>query len=125
MPTTKNFYDFVSSGFVSVWIGDFRSEDDLDDYIDDIFPKEFGFQVPPQVVCEIGVRPQPMEIASIVQGFSRWKTFESAVIEAAQSRGIKEAACMFVIYNFKYDGSSETADPLLKFIGSVPFPGFG
>jgi len=35
------------------------------------------------------------------------------------------AACMFIIYNFKYDSGCQAAtNPSVKFIGAVPFPGF-
>jgi hypothetical protein len=32
MPTSNNFYDFVEPGWVSVWIGEFCSEDAFDSY---------------------------------------------------------------------------------------------
>jgi hypothetical protein len=125
MTAKRAFADYVSTGSISVWVGDFRSEDDLDDYIDHEFPAHFGFKVPPQVVCEIGVKPAPQAIGQLVEGFSRSKTFDSKVVEAADAEGIMEASCMFIIYNFKYDRRQQTGNPRLTFIGSVPFPGFG
>jgi hypothetical protein len=126
MPTKRRFEDFIKPGFVSVWIGDFRSEDDFDDYLLDHFATEFGFEVRPQAVREMGVEPEPVEIGMLVRDFSRASTFDSKVIDAARTHGIATASCMFIIYNFKYDSTSQAVStPRVKFIGAVPFPGFG
>lgn len=121
----RNFDGFIKPGFVSVWVGDFRSEDELDDYLNDTFPEEFGFEILPQAPCEIGVRPMPVDLGMLVQGFSRSKTFDSKVVEAARTNGIAVASCMFIIYNFKYHSGCQAAPhPGVKFIGAVPFSGF-
>jgi hypothetical protein len=126
MDTSRTFDEFIKPGFVSVWVGDFRSEDDLDDYLLDHFAAEFGFEVQPQAVQEIGVEPEPVEIGKLVRGFSRSTTFDSRVVDAARTHGVTTASCMFIIYNFKFDSSCQAVpSPRLKFIGAVPFPGFG
>lgn len=125
MPANRTFDDFIKPGFVSVWIGDFRSEDDFDDYLLDHFTTEFGFEVRPQAVREMGVEAEPVEIGKLVQGFSRSKTFDSKVVDAARTNGITTASCMFIIYNFKYDAACQAVpNARVKFIGAVPFPGF-
>jgi hypothetical protein len=125
MPVNRNFDEFIKEGFVSVWVGDFRSEDDFDDYLLDHFATEFSFELRPQAVREMGVESEPVEIGKLVQGFSRSKTFDLKVVEAARTHGITTASCMFIIYNFKYDsGCQAMPNPGVKFIGAVPFPGF-
>jgi hypothetical protein len=64
MPTNRTFDDFIKPGFVSVWVGDFRSEDDFDDYLLDHFATEFGFEVRPQSVREMGVEPCLLRLQS-------------------------------------------------------------
>ena len=126
MPANRDFYDFIKPGFASVWIGDFRSEDDFDDYLLDHFSTEFGFEVCPQAVREMGVETVPIEIGKLVQGFSRSKTFDSKVVDVARMCGITTASSMFIIYNFKYEDACQAVpNPRVKFIGAVPFPGFG
>ncbi len=44
---------------VSVWVGDFRTEDELDDYLHSQFAADFGFEIYERAVREIGVEPQP------------------------------------------------------------------
>jgi hypothetical protein len=120
-----NFEDFIAPGFVSVWVGDFRSEDNFDDYLIDQFAAEFGFEVPAQAIREMGTEPQPVDLGHLVQGFSRSETFDLKVVAAARTRGVTMASSMFIIYNFKYDSSHQRVSiPCLKFIGAVPFPGF-
>jgi hypothetical protein len=121
----NDFYDYVKPGFVSVWIGDFRSEDGFDDYLRETFLLEFGVEIPTRAVQEMGVEAEPKNIADLVKGFSRAKTFSSRLIEVAEEKGITNASCMFAVYNFRYDGSQEVPDPKVKFLGAVPFPGFG
>src|SRR5438128_5281637 len=117
MPANRNFDDFIKPGFVSVWIGDFHFEDDFDDYLLNHFATEFGFEVRPQAVREMGVEAEPVEIGKLVQGFSRSKTFDSKVVDAARTNGITTASCMFIIYNFKYDSGCQAAtNPSVKFI---------
>ena len=67
------FDDFIEPGFVSVWVCDFRSEDDFDDWLLNHFATEFGFEVRPQAVREMGVEPEPVEIGKLVRDFSRKK----------------------------------------------------
>jgi hypothetical protein len=125
MPTPKNFCDFVNPRCVSVWIGEFRSEDEFDSYLVDSFSSDFGFEIPQQAVHEIGVEPKNVDIATLVDGFSRSKTFESQVVNAAESCGISRASCMLLIYNFAYTPAVElSANPPIKFVGCVSFPGF-
>jgi len=121
----RDFDDFIEPGFVSVWVGDFRSEDDFDDYLLDHFATEFGFEVRPQAVREMGVEPAPVEIGKLVRDFSRAKTFDSKVVNAARAHGITAASSMFIIYNFKYDAACQPVpNARVKFVGAVPFPGF-
>ena len=121
----KDFYTFVKPGWISVWVGDFRSEDDFDDYLLDEFSRDFGFEIPQRAVREIGAEPELVEIARLVDGFSRSKTFDSEVVNAAKAHGISRASCMLIIYNFAYVPNSQlSAEPAIKFIGTLPFPGF-
>lgn len=125
MSKNRNFDDFIRPGFVSVWVGDFRTENDLEDYLLDHFATDFGFEVRLEAVQEMGVENEPTEIGRLVQGFSRSKTFDSKVVDAARKNGIVKASSMFIIYDFNYDSTSQkVSTPRLQFVGAVSFPGF-
>lgn len=126
MHNKRDFDDFIKTGFVSVWVGDFRSEDDFDDYLNDHFAVEFGFEVRPQAVREMGVELEPVDIDKLVRDFSCANTFAAKVVDAARNHGITSASCMFIIYNFKYDSIFQViSNSQVTFIGAVCFPGFG
>jgi hypothetical protein len=122
----KEFSDFRDPKSISVWVGDFRTEGDLDDYLNSQFESDFGFSINPRAVCEAGVRSQPMNIDQLVQGFSRAQTFSGLVVEAANKIGCTTASAMFIIYFFAYDSSQIAPDASapLKFLGVIPFTGF-
>ena len=126
MPTSHNFYEFVKPQWISVWIGKFRSEEEFDNYLFDKFTSDFGFAIPHQALHETGVEPQDVDIATLVDGFSLSKTFDSQVVKAAERCGISRASCMLLIYNIAYTPSVVAGkNTPIKFVGSVSFPGFG
>ena len=120
------FSDFQKPGTVSVWVGDFRTEDDLDDYLSGEFESDFGFAIYDRAVREIGVEPEPVSIEQLVAPFSRADTFASGVVDAARKVGRTSASAMFIIYFFAFDPALAHVHPQaqLTFIGAVPFPGF-
>ncbi len=122
----KQFSDFQTTGMVSIWVGDFRTEDELDDYLKSQFESDFGFEIYDRAVQEIGVEPQPVSIERLVAPFSRSQTFASAVVVAAQKIGRTSATAMFIIYFFAFDPSqvAVTSQAPLTFVGAVPFSGF-
>ena len=111
---------------VSVWAGDFRTEDDFDDYLNGEFELDFGFAIPDRAVQEIGVEPEPVSIEQLVAPFSRSSTFAPGVVEAAHRIGCASASAMLIIYFFAFDPSRVHVRPQaqLRFLGAVPFPGF-
>ncbi|GDY23007.1 hypothetical protein LBMAG56_43540 [Verrucomicrobiota bacterium] len=120
------FSDFQKPGMVSVWVGDFRTEGDLDDYLNGKFESDFGFALYERAVEEIGVEPEPVSVEQLVAPFSRSQTFASGVVQAAHSVGRTSASAMFIIYFFAFDPSRVHVHPQaqLSFVGAVPFSGF-
>jgi len=125
MAIFKDYYDFVKPGFVSVWVGDFRSGYEFDRYLWDYFPSDFGFEIIERAVHEAGVEPEPVKISKLVEGFSQWKTFAADLVKVAEARRISQASSMFILYNIKYDPSCQLVpNPTIQFLGAVHFPGF-
>lgn len=122
----KRFSDFQTTGMVSVWVGDFRTADELDDYLNSQFESDFGFPLYDRALQEIDVKSQPVAIERLVEGFSRSQTFATAVVEAAHRIGRTSATAMFIIYFFSFDPSqvAVSSQASLTFVGAVPFPGF-
>jgi hypothetical protein len=117
--------DFRRGGVISVWVGNFRSDVELDDYLNSNsgFSRDFGFEVLPEDAPETVVEDQRMSIPALVTGFSWSDAYKDAVSELADKEGIKSATTMIVFFNFEYDPSFaalKAASPL-RFLGSVPF----
>jgi hypothetical protein len=123
---SAKFSDFQKQGMVSVWVGDFRTEDELDDYLNGQFESDFGFSIYDRAVREIGVESEPVSVEHLVAPFSLSQTFASGVVDAARRAGSTSASAMFIIYFFAFDPALVHVHPQaqLTFIGTVPFPGF-
>jgi hypothetical protein len=96
----KNEQEFLAGGVVSVWIGNFQTEAQLDDYMNlsRDFEVDFGFRI-----NDRGIR--------------------EAVVQAAKRAGIKQATAMIVFYTVRFDPTKVTTNPNapLKFLGVFPF----
>lgn len=106
---------------VSIWIGDFSDEMDLDDYLSEGFAEDFGFEIYPPDAPEAGAESET-DIRSLLRGFSSWERFVDAAEELAHRRNIETASCAVVFYNFAYDPELiRTSDGPLRFLGTVPW----
>lgn len=117
--------DFRRGGMVSVWIGNFPSDIELDDYINlsRTFEKDFQFELNERDMPETSVESEPVPVSQLVNGFSWSDSYAQAVSELAKQQGIKSATTMVVFLNFEYQ--PERAKPNqaapLKFLGAVRF----
>lgn len=117
--------DFLKGGKVSVWIGNFGSDIELDDYMNlsRTFEQDFGFEFNERNAPEAVVNDTPISIAELVNGFSRSNSYATVVANLAEKQGIGKATTMVVFLNFEYQPEraklNESAP--LKFLGAVPF----
>jgi hypothetical protein len=117
--------EFSAPGTISVWIGDFQTDDQFDDYMNlsRQFESDFGFRINDRGIREGVVEASPKPIAELVRGFSNWESFCSAVVEAAKKFGVERATTMIVFYTVRFDPSKVSTKPNapLRFIGAFPF----
>lgn len=117
--------DFCKGGMVSVWVGDFGSDVELDDYMNlsRTFEQDFGFEYNERNAPEAVVNDAPIPIVELVNGFSRSDSYSAFVVELAEQQGIAKATTMVVFLNFVYE--PERAKPKegapLRFLGAVRF----
>ncbi len=117
--------EFSIGGMVSVWIGNFRTEAQFDEYMNltEDFENDFGFRINDHDVREAVVKSVPEPIERLVEGFSNWESFAPAVVEAAREAGVDRATTMIVFYCLWFAPSKVKINPnaRLKFIGAFPF----
>lgn len=110
---------------VSIWVGNFSSEVEFDRYMNltKDFEKDFGFKIDDRGIREGVVENSPKGVERLVEGFSSWESFGSAVAGACKELGINQATTMIVLYTVKYDPLKAAANPNapLQFIGHFPF----
>ena len=121
----KKYEHFEDGGFVSVWIGQFRSADALDDYLNlsKEFENHFGFMLSDSNTPETVAEDKASPISDLIQGFS-WSTrYKDSVVESAHRQGIFETSAMVVFFNFRYIQSEQQdcRTTPLQFLCAVPF----
>jgi hypothetical protein len=120
--------DITVKGWVAVWIGNMTDELQADDYLNlgREFERDFGFRIADRRGPEMTVTPQPVPIRELVEGFSCWRDYADAVVEAATSAGITSASTMLVFHWVQFDPKRVTVNPNapLRFLGNFAFQGF-
>ena len=110
---------------VSVWIGNFQTDAQFDDYMNlsRDFEADFGFKINNRGIREAVVESVPKLIAELVNGFSNWESFGPAVVEATKKFGVERATTMIVFYTVRFDSEKVKTNPNapLRFIGAFPF----
>jgi len=116
---------FQRSHRVSIWIGDFTTAAELDEYLclSHHFEQDFGFTLSDRNMPETTVESHPRSIAELVAGFSWSESFRDAAVAAAHRAGVTSATTMVLFHHFDFDPSQVAVAPSapLRFIGSVPF----
>lgn len=124
-------------GFVSLWIGKFRSLESVEEYFG--IPDEIGVCLPPVgLINDLGVDELPGELLEVnfeqmsprpLGDLLRDATFSAGFIDqavkTARQQGIESAQGVALLYDFDYQahpGWQNTVGPL-QFIGSFPFVG--
>lgn len=119
------YNEFSKGGVVSVWIGDFGSDVESDDYInlERRFEEDFGFELNERAMPETAVEAKATPIRTLVDGFSWSNSYAESLVSLAAKNGIDTATSMVILLNFAYDPVRAIAkkDAQLKFIGVIPF----
>ncbi len=119
--------EFRKGGRVSVWVGNFASETELDDYmnVQRAFETDFGFEIDERDVPETAVAEKTIPVLELINGFSWSESYAESVNQLAKEKGLEQASTMIVFINFAYLPERAKPDPnaLLQFLGVVDFGG--
>lgn len=120
-----NYDQFRTGGKISIWIGNFPSDTELDDYLNLSrgFEKDFNFELNERDMPESSVEFEAVPIGQLVDGFSWSESYAHNVMRVAEENGIKTATTMLVFLNFEYDPNIANPNPSapLRFLAAVPF----
>lgn len=105
------------TGWVSVWIADFRDELDLDGYLGPDF--DLDHKAKPHQGGEYTVRPAPEPIDALLAKFYRSAFWRDAVLDVARAQGITQASCVYAREHYHHAPAAPAPGPM-RFLASVP-----
>jgi hypothetical protein len=117
----KTHQDMRISGRISLWLGDFTDELEFDEYFENCFASDFGFEIYAPAGPECSAQEET-DVRSLLEGFSQWQQFIDEAVKKARAAGIESASTAIVFYDFEYDTSlikNEIAP--VHFIGTIPY----
>jgi hypothetical protein len=117
-------------GMVSVWLGDFPSEEEVHAYALEIvevdgcfttqFSKDAGIQVHPHF-CEYTFSQQATGVSDHVEDVSFGDTFRDELLQRCEELGIESVKSGVFAFELDYPADREFPNSSLKFVGSFPF----
>lgn len=111
----KVFYPTDKS--VSIWVGNFLTEDDFDKSVNTEVVKRLGLSTEIESICEVAFEQKPVPLRQLIEGFSGWETFIEPVQAAAASQGLSSANAALVCYYVRCEDASSDWGPL-RFLGT-------
>jgi len=90
---------YPASGAVSIWIGTFSDENEMDRCTDESIEPSLGLSAPLSSICEVAFETNPVSVRALLEGFSGWETFVDEACKAAALNGVTEANGALVCYH--------------------------
>jgi hypothetical protein len=115
------FSDLRARAIVSIWLGDFRTEAELNAYLHRDFSADFGFIYSPPEGPEGFAHPgEPIPVRELLMRFSQGARFADRAVASAAQHGRTVANAAVVFYAVRYDASlARTQSAPLQFIGAI------
>ena len=121
MATNLSHEQFRQGGMLSIFLGRFDSEAELDQYLSATFPIDFGFAIDPADGPEYHIdADRHCPVGKLLNGFSRSKEFSEVVAKGLVKRGWHRSRAAIVFNNFSYDPK---VYPLYNHWGRMKFMG--
>ena len=102
---------------VSVWVGNFPTEDDFDKCIDTEVTERLALPTHIESISEADFQQRAISIRQLVEGFSGWHTFIKQVEARAAVLGISTANAAFACYFVECEEAPEQWGPF-HFLGT-------
>lgn len=116
-PITPRFSG-EASRWVSLWVGDFTDELELDGYLGRPFDHDHGTSPDGEGEYRVGTEIMPIETA--LADCYLAKTWAPAMAALARERGVETVTCVLVKVHYRHEERAPVAGPM-RFVGSVAF----
>lgn len=100
----KRHSDMREGGVFSVWIGQYQTEEALDEYMNSHWTHDFGFEIDPRAAPEFNLAEDgDCQLEELVAGMSSGDRLKGGLAAAITAHPLPTSACVLVFYNFRYD----------------------
>ena len=126
-------YDFETPGFIAIWIGNFDSADEFEEYLheninEDLdieepinrFAKDVGFGFYDHDRQEAEFFGEDLPVDKLLNPFSNSASFASEAVIAAESKGITKANSAILLFDCNYQQNASSVAPI-TFIGNFNY----
>ncbi|WP_169708807.1 immunity 22 family protein [Trinickia terrae] len=120
----KNHSDMREGGVFSVWIGQYRTEEALDEYMSGQWTRDFGFAIDPLDPPEFNLAEEgDCQLDALVAEMSSGDRLKGGLAAATTAHPLPKAACVLVFYNFRYDTALRARRTRgdMEFFGVFPY----
>lgn len=90
--------DYPSANRVSIWVGTFSDEDQMNECVDRTVEPSLHLQKPLSAICEVCFEDSALPLRQLLEGFSGWQYFIDQACHAGASMGVETANSALVCY---------------------------
>ena len=109
--------EYPAEKSVSLWVGTFAHEEQMDHCMDTQIEPSLGLSVPMSAICEVGFESVVVPLRSLLEGFSGWQSFIDEACKAGNELGVEAANGALVCYHLRCDAPADFWSGL-SFLGS-------
>lgn len=130
----EDLYELEGKGYVSIWVGNFNSFEEFDEYMvekigedDDAstpinrFSADIGFGFYDHDFQEADFFGEKMSVRELLAPFSNADSFLENAAQAADKLQIEQANSAILLFDYNYDEKKMSALAPIKFVGSFPY----
>jgi hypothetical protein len=109
--------EYPAEKSVSIWVGTFADEDQMDNCTDKQIEPSLRLPVPMSAICEVGFEAEEMPLRQLLEGFSGWQSFIDQACHAGMDLGVKAANGALICYYLRCDAPADYWSGM-RFLGS-------
>jgi hypothetical protein len=120
----KSHSEMREDGVFSVWIGQYKTEEAIDEYLGSHWTCDFGFTIDPRAGPEYNIAEEgDCRLEELVAGMSQGDRLKGGLAAAITAHPLPKAACVLVFYNFRYDTGLRARRKRgdIEFFGAFPY----
>ena len=130
-----NYLEFEKAGMVSIWVGEFSSQNEFNDYLQETIDGDAEVDVPiNRFAHDIGVgfydhdsqeaeyKHEHLPVKDLLAGFWRANSYSESAAAAAELIGVERANTAVLLFDWKYrESTKRISNSPLRFLGSFGF----